>query len=250
VLKLTGIDLNCYKAPQMQRRLETFLKRSNNATWPRLFRNLQSDPAALNEFKDYLTINVTSLFRDPDKYMYLQQSILPDLWRGRNSLRVWSAGCSRGQEAYSLAILLAESAAKNQQYRILATDIDHSALEWAKAGGPYLASEMTNVPAKFHQTYFNVRSNNYWINNAVRFNIVFRHHNLLSDPITGKFDLIVCRNVVIYFEPEAKAKLYCRFYDALRPGGVLFVGGTELVFKAAEIGFEAAGISFYRRKTK
>ena len=92
-----------------------------------------------------------------------------------------------------------------------------------------------------------MRQDGYWINEAVRRHVIFKQHNLLEDPVTGKFDLIICRNVVIYFEPDAKDRLYRRFYEVLRPGGVLFVGGTEIIFKAAELGFETAGVSFYRR---
>ncbi len=248
VLTLTGVDLNCYKAPQMQRRLEAYLKRSNMPNWPKFFWSLKADPVALSEFKDYLTINVSSLFRDPEKYKYLRTSILPELLRKRKTLRVWSAGCSRGQEAYSVAILLAEASANSYQHRILATDIDRSALDWARAGGPYSNNEVVNVPADLRLRYFTLRKDGYWINAALQRSIIFKQHNLLEDQIIGKFDLIICRNVVIYFEPEAKDMLYHRFHKALRPGGILFVGGTEIVFKAAELDFEAAGISFYRRK--
>jgi chemotaxis protein methyltransferase CheR len=97
------------------------------------------------------------------------------------------------------------------------------------------------------QRYVAVDNNGYWVNKELRYRINFRQHNLLADPFSGGFDLIVCRNVVIYFESTAKDELYRRFYNALRPGGVLFVGGTEIVSKAADIGFEMIGISFYRR---
>jgi chemotaxis protein methyltransferase CheR len=86
------------------------------------------------------------------------------------------------------------------------------------------------------------------VNEELRRRVTFHQHNLLADPLSGKFDLIVCRNVVIYFQPEAKTKLYHRFYDALQSGGVLFVGGTEIVPKPTDIGFEPISISFYRRQ--
>ncbi len=248
ILSLTGVDLNCYKAPQMQRRLEVYLKRSGSSNWANLFRVLKTDPAALNNLKDYLTINVSTLFRDAEKYEHLQNSILPQLMRARSSLRVWSAGCSRGQEAYSLAILLNETSNKPYQYRIWATDIDGSALDWARAGGPYSDNEMVNVPLTLRQKYFTLEQGGYRVKETLKQNIVFKQHDLLKDQIIGRFDLIVCRNVVIYFQPDSKDKLYQRFYKALYPAGILFVGGTEIIFKAAEMGFETAGISFYRRK--
>ncbi|MBN1993367.1 MAG: protein-glutamate O-methyltransferase CheR [Anaerolineae bacterium] len=249
VKKLTGVDLNCYKAPQMQRRLKAYLVRSGQPNWPKFFRAVRANPADLSKFKDYLTINVSSFFRDSEKYKYLQTSVLPELLRHHPSLRVWSAGCSRGQEAYSLAILLAEAGNHSGgQHRLLATDIDQSALEWARAGGPYSADEVTKLSPDLRLRYFEVRQEEYWVKEELKRRIAFKPHNLLADPIVGKFDLIVCRNVVIYFEADAKEKLYCRFYDALKPEGVLFVGGTEIVPRATDMGFEAINVSFYRRK--
>lgn len=246
-LALTHVDLNCYKAPQMQRRLKVYLTRSGYANWPKFFKSIQNDPAALRKFRDYLTINVSSFFRDPNKYKHLELTILPQLLAQCPTLRVWSAGCSHGQEAYSLAMLLAVATPDNYQHQILATDIDSSALEWSRAGGPYNPSELTNVPSPLLSRYFNFHNGNYWIKEELRRKVTYRQHNLLADPIAGRFDLIVCRNVVIYFEPATKDELYQRFFNALRPGGILFVGGTEIISKASELGFEAAGISFYRR---
>ncbi len=249
ILALTNVDLNCYKAPQVQRRLKAYLARSAYPNWPKVFRAIRVDSVALSKFKDYLTINVSSFFRDPEKYKTLRTSVLPELLRSRRRLRVWSAGCSRGQEAYSLAMLVAEAVASSgYQYRILATDLDLSALKWARAGGPYSADDVANVPVNLRLRYLDVHNNEYWAKEKLRRMVIFNQHNLLADPIGGPFDLIVCRNVVIYFQPEAKDKLYRRFYDALRPGGVLFVGGTEIVPKPANIGFTTTGISFYRRQ--
>lgn len=247
VLTLTGVDLNCYKAPQMQRRLEAYFSRSGYSNWPKFFRSIQADPVALEKFKDYLTINVSSFFRDLEKYKHLQTIILPELLNNRASLRAWSAGCSRGQEAYSLALLLAEAGGSPTQHRLLATDIDRSALEWARAGGPYSADDLANLPPTLRLGYFNVHDQQYWVRQNLRRMVTFRQHNLLADPIAGKFDLIVCRNVVIYFTTEHKRRLYQRLHDALRPGGVLFVGGTEVIARPAEIGFEIVDMSFYRR---
>lgn len=244
ILALTGLDISCYKAPQMKRRLKAYLHRSGSPNWANFFRIIQTDPAALNKFREYLTINVSSFFRDADKYKYLQNSILPMLLKRRPALRVWSAGCSRGQEAYSLAILLQEI---GERHYVLATDIDDGALKWARDGGPYAADEITNVPAAWLMTYFTVQKGSYWVKSSLRRRVSFQRHNLLTDPVTGRFDLIVCRNVVIYFQPAAKDKLYQLFYNVLRPGGILFVGGTEIISKAKEIGLESVKVSFYRR---
>jgi chemotaxis protein methyltransferase CheR len=253
VRKLLDVDLNAYKGHQMQRRLRTYLLRSGYPNWPKFFRAIQDDPVALDALRNYLTINVSSFFRDKMRFDYLQTSIVPQLLVGRQRLRVWSAGCSYGHEPYSLAILLAEATSFFNRHILLATDIDQAALAHARAGGPYKAKEMENVPFSLRQRYFKRRDDAsgddvYYLIDTLRRRITFRSQNLLVDVFEDDFDLIVCRNVVIYFEPQAKERLYQRFYEALRPGGVLFLGNTEVLSRASQIGFEIAGLSFYRRK--
>jgi chemotaxis protein methyltransferase CheR len=260
ILSLTGVDLNAYKTQQMQRRLNAYLQRSNHSSWSDFFKSTRNNASEISKLKDYLTINVTSFFRDREKFGYLQKTILPELLRRRSQLRVWSAGCSRGHEPYSLAIILAEIAGYYRRHEILATDIDRATLEWAKAGGPYSSDEVANLPESLLRRYFRLGEGSYYVTEDLRRRVTFCEHNLLSGafPASGNrhsasganergFDLIVCRNVVIYFTAEVKDRLYQFFYDALRPGGILFVGGTEIVSKASTIGFETAGISFYRR---
>lgn len=275
ILATTGVDLDFYKAPQMQRRLGTYLIRSGQPDWRTFFRNIKNDDVARRQLKDYLTINVSSFFRDIDKYTYLRETILPELLsakiavrqRGKSlremrragqpngatalasgGLRVWSAGCSRGQEPYSLAILLAELSGAFTKHYILASDLDRSALAIAEAGGPYSKDDVGAVSDILLKRYFDERNGKYFVKDSLRQKITFRQHNMLTDSFETEFDLIVCRNVVIYFTAEVKDKLYRRFHDSLGPGGIMFVGGTEIISKASEIGFEPAGISFYRRR--
>jgi chemotaxis protein methyltransferase CheR len=247
VMTLTGVDLNFYKDTQMQRRLNTFLLRSGQPTWRDYFQNARKNATELRKFKDYLTINVSSFFRDTEKYKYLREVIFPELLRTNPKLRVWSAGCSRGQEPYSLAMMLAELTGDFKRHYILATDLDRSALDGAQAGGPYPADDVTNVSDTLQKRYFTVKDGKYWVKEDLQSRITFRQHNLLADSFEKNFDLIVCRNVVIYFTAPVKDTLYKNFCNALRPGGIMFVGGTEIVPKAAELGLATAGISFYRR---
>ncbi|MBN1875196.1 MAG: protein-glutamate O-methyltransferase CheR [Anaerolineae bacterium] len=249
VRKLLDVDLNAYKAPQVQRRLRTYLLRSGYPNWPTFFRAIQDDPKALSKLRDYLTINVSSFFRDTEKFAYLRDSILPELLRTNPRLRVWSAGCSLGHEPYSLAIMLSEMTGPYRVHFILATDIDNSALDYARAGGPYEADKVANIPSNLLSRYFRVTAEGeYKVIEHIQRKITFQSHNLLSDPFPENIDLLVCRNVVIYFEQDVKTQLYRQFSDALRPGGILFVGGSEVLSNAAALGFESAGISFYRRK--
>ncbi len=246
VLKLIGVDLDSYKSEQMQRRLATFLLRSGHPSWPAFFSALHRDPALLGKLRDALTINVTSFFRDGDKFRYLQESVLPALIQGRPMLQVWSAGCSHGQEPYSLAMLLAAMQGYSR-YRILATDIDHDALDRARAGGPYSKEDVAGVSPLLMSRYLTCREGGYWVADELRRRIDFRAHNLLTDAVSQSYDLVVCRNVVIYFTADAKDRLYRRFHDALRPGGVLFVGATEFIPRAQEMGLKMISTCFFQR---
>lgn len=248
ILSLTGINLDFYKSQQMQRRLNTFLARSGQPNWSKFFVMTRANPDALNQLKDFLTINVSSFFRDAEKYKYLRSTIIPELLKTRRQLRIWSAGCSRGQEPYTLAMSLIEDTGVQSKHYILATDLDRGALNWAQAGGPYTKDDVANVPAPYLQRYFETRDKGVWVKDELRRRIKFQQHNLLADRFERDFDLIICRNVVIYFTGPVKDELYQRFTESLRPGGILFVGGTEIVSLAKEIGLETTGISFYRRK--
>jgi len=253
ILRLMDIDLSGYKSPQMQRRLKTYLLRSGQPGWAEFFRLIRNNPDEIAKLKDYLTINVTAFFRDTEKFNYLEKNIFPELLKNSSTLRIWSAGCSRGHEPYSIALMLNKLTGTYRRHKIVATDLDRSALAWAGAGGPYTKDEIKNIDPLTLKQNFTLKPEGYYITEKIRQKVQFSQQNLLSDtflPITerkGNFDLVICRNVVIYFTAEIKDMLYRRFYEMLRPGGVLFVGGTEIVSKATEIGFQSAGISFYRR---
>lgn len=246
VRRLTGIDLRSYKSQQMERRLQTIMHRAGVSGYSEYVALLRRDPAALAEFKDFITINVSEFFRNPEKWDELRGEILPALLRDRPGLRVWSAGCSKGMEAYSLAMTLNEVAPAGR-HRILASDLDETVLAQAEAA-VYDEKEMAGVDPERRQKYFRQRPDGRWeVSPRLRANITFRRHNLLTDPFEGDFDLIACRNVVIYFTEQVKTELYRRFFTALRPGGVLFVGGTESILNAREIGFRTMLPFFYQR---
>jgi chemotaxis protein methyltransferase CheR len=160
-------------------------------------------------------------------------------------LKLWSAGCSIGTEAYTLAILMAE-AFPARKFTLLATDLDRGALQKARAGGPYTPEDVRNLSLTQRRKYLTPAAP-YFVTEKLKKAIVFEEQDLLADRFDGGFDLIVCRNVVIYFTAEAKEKLYAKFSAALRPGGVLFVGGTEIISGQAKYGFQNFGISFYQK---
>jgi chemotaxis protein methyltransferase CheR len=259
VKKLLDINLDYYKDEQMKRRLDSWLVRVGARSWPEYFQRLQTDEIELGRFRDYLTINVSAFFRDPERWQTLRQKVAPDLLESAAQrdpsegsalpvpqLRIWSAGCSIGMEPYSLAILLEELTPGRRHY-LLATDLDRDALAKAKARGPYASDEVQNMNPLQRSTYLQPGGPPFFATETLGQRVEFRELDLLADEFVPGMDLIVCRNVVIYFTEEAKSKLYRRFFEALRPGGVLFVGGTEVISHTSDIGFRSCGISFYQR---
>lgn len=256
VKRLLGIDLNQYKSEQMRRRLDSWLVRVASPDWDTYFKRLEIDPQELSKFRDYLTINVSEFFRDSDRWESLRTKILPGLISALHSgatprqpvtgLRIWSAGCSNGSEPYTLMMILDEMAPGLPHY-ILATDLDRSILSKARSRGPYQADDIKNVKPGLLSRYFESDKAPFFLKEKYASRITFKEHNLLKDPFEKNFDLIVCRNVIIYFTNEAKSQLYRNFHDSLRKGGVLFLGGTEIMPKPSEIGFQNTGGSFYIR---
>jgi chemotaxis protein methyltransferase CheR len=246
-----NIDLDHYKDEQMKRRLDSWLVRSHSNTWKDYFNLLAADESELVRFRNYLTINVTEFFRDPARWDLVRQDILPHLIKNSKDkphiggLKFWSAGCSIGTEAYSMAILMKE-AAPTQKYSILATDLDRGALMKARARGPYSSEDIRGLSLTQRKKHLTA-SVPYYALEHLQKNIHFQEQNLITDRFDAGFDLIVCRNVVIYFTTEAKEVLYAKFGAALRPGGVLFVGGTEIIPGASKFALQSFGISFYKK---
>jgi chemotaxis protein methyltransferase CheR len=246
IKRVLKIDLENYKDEQMKRRLDSWLIRSRAATWKDYFQCLAKDETELERFRHYLTINVTEFFRDTTRWETLRYEILPHLLKNSSGdLKLWSAGCSIGTEPYSLAILMAE-AAHARNYTLLATDLDRKVLDKARAGGPYSQEDIHNLTLAQQKRYITPQAP-YFVNETLKKRLRFEEQDLLLDRFDSGFDLIVCRNVVIYFTADAKEKLYSKFCAALRTGGVLFVGGTEIISGPAKYGLQNFGISFYRK---
>ncbi len=246
---LTGLDLTSYKAPQMHRRLSSLLTRLRIDGFAEYARVLEKDPTRRQEFRDYVTINVSEFFRDGNRFADLEQRVLPELLKASASLRVWSAGCSIGAEAYSIAMVLQELAPRGA-HTILATDVDQTILDTAKAANAYSPSDVRNVGAERLQRWFVAEQpGRFAVGPSPRTMIRFAKQDLLMDAYpNGPFDLIACRNVVIYFTEEAKERIFQGFVRALRPGGVLFVGGTEAIMRPQSVGVSVAGPGFYRKE--
>ncbi len=247
VKKLTGLDLNSYKH-QIHRRVHMLMDRWKITAYEEYFRAIKESDLRLREFLDYLTINVSEFFRNPAKWAELREKILPELTvlRGRRQLKIWSAGCATGEEPYSLAILSLEEKLA-PRVPVLASDIDSGALALAKKG-VYLKRQLLNVPPDLLERYFIPEEKDTCrVSDEVKNRVSFQRLNLVEDTFDGGFDLILCRNVVIYFSSETKVLLYGKFLRALNPGGYLLVGSTEQIFDYRNMGFESAGAFLYRR---
>jgi len=247
---ITGIELAHYRQGQMERRLRSFAERQGLKDLDEYLAFLRRDKAALAGFLDRMTINVSELFRNPERFEEVEKVHFPRLLASSpDGLRVWSAGCSYGAEPYTMSVILQEIA-PGRRHEVIATDIDQVILAKARAGR-FTDADVRNVPAGRLAKWFDRTTEGgatlYEANARLKSLVRFRHHNLLEDPYPDNLDLIACRNVVIYFKDDAKQAIYERFLTALRPGGILFVGSTERVHRAEEMGWERAGTFFYRR---
>ncbi len=241
--RLSGLDLTLYKQDQLQRRIVSMMESKACANLDAFYTFVSASSSSTQWFLDRLAINVSELFRNPEKWGELEKIILPKLLKNSNSLKIWSAGCSYGAEAHSLACVLDAKFPGN--HSIVGTDIDQEALAQAKRG-EFNDSDMKAVP-KEYQKYFVREGEHFKAVAPLKKYLQFKTQNLLADRFETGFDLICCRNVVIYFSDEAKDALYKRFHAALKPGGILFVGGTERIFNAKEIGLETAVPFFYQK---
>lgn len=244
----TNIDLSQYKEAQMKRRLTTLRQKHGFDTFELYWRAIENNRSLLNEFLDRMTINVSEFWRNPNRWEVLQQQFFPQMLQGGSTIKVWSAACSTGEEPYTIAMILSELNALGRS-KIIATDLDAVVLQKAMEG-QYLERSLRDVPASCKDKYFKAEDGAFAISEHLKQAITFKQQNLLHDTFDSSFDLIVCRNVMIYFTEEAKHLLYHKFAQALRPGGLLFVGSTEQIFSPSQYGFETADTFFYRRSLK
>ncbi|MFN8639429.1 MAG: protein-glutamate O-methyltransferase CheR [Dehalococcoidia bacterium] len=246
IARFLDLDIDAYKQRQMRRRLDTWVEQHAAGDEPRFVRSLGVHSELLKDLRDTLTINVTEFFRDQAQWTDLEKKVLPELMAASPRLKIWSAGCSSGDEPYSVAMLLDE-AGRGANSSLLATDLDPGSLTRAKAGGPYVADAVKNMTPERLAKYFTVEGNRYQVNEALRRRVEFKPLNLLKDRFGSGYDLILCRNVTIYFDGPVKAALTRRFYEALRPGGVLFIGATEALLGAESDGFTRTTGNFYQK---
>ena len=247
VFSITSIDLNAYKEKQMKRRIDTLIARNKYDGYESYIKAIKSDSKLLDEFVNYLTINVSEFYRNPALWKKLEDIILPELINKFGTrLKIWSAACSTGDEPYSLAMVLAKKVPM-RDIKIYATDIDDQVLEKAK-DGVYSANSLKGLPDEYKNKYFEKMGEKYFkISDEIKKCVEFKKANLLKDPYPSGCNLIVCRNVMIYFTEDAKQEIYKKFNKALKVDGCLFVGNTEQIINYRDLGYEYDKIFFYRK---
>ena len=246
VFDLTKIDLNAYKEKQMKRRIDTLIAKNKIVGYENYVAALKGDNRLFEEFVNYLTINVSEFYRNADQWQIMDKEIIPELISkfGKN-LKIWSAACSTGDEPYSLVMAFSKHLPLNQ-IKIYATDLDKQVIAKAKTG-LYVEKSIASVPDDLKKKYFTKVGPSYQISNEIKSRVEFKEHNLLKDSYPTDCNLIVCRNVLIYFTEEAKEEVFRKFYASLKSGGFLFIGSTEQIINHKEIGYSRRN-SFYYEK--
>ena len=245
VRRLTGIDLAQYKRPQMERRIRSFADRRGIAGLPEYLRALAADHDALEQFLDRMTINISQLWRNPEQWQRLGQTILPELARA-GTIRAWSAGASYGAEAYTLAAVCRE-AAPGCRVEIRGSDIDPRMVDRAREGR-FTADDARSAPSAALGRWFDRDGDGWRAKAELRMVTKFGTGDLLRDtPPAARFDLILCRNVVIYFTEPVRDRLHELMANALRPGGYLMIGSSERVSAPAALDLESAHPFIYRK---
>ena len=228
-----GFDFTDYKRTSLARRVDKRMEVVGTGSYGLYLDLLQVDPSEFEQLFNFILINVTSFFRDPEIFEYLQEDIIPNLAAAGDAaapIRVWSAGCASGEEAYSLVMVLAEALGRQQvleRVKIYATDIDQEALKAARQG-IYSAKQVESVPDLLLGAYFEENRGEYTFDKQLRRVVIFGRHDLLQDAPISHVDILTCRNTLMYFNNEAQAKIMSRFYFALNDDGVLVLGKAEM----------------------
>lgn len=233
----SGFDFLNYSMPSLLRRFQRYIDSKKLLNVDALLESLKSDSKILNDFIEEITVNVTEMFRDPFFFKILREKVLPEV-RNQAPIKIWHAGCSTGEEVYSMAILLAEEKLLDHCI-IYATDINQSVLE-AAGKGAYSEDNIKQYQTNYKEfggkgkleDYYQFLNGEATMHPFLKEKIIFCSHNLVSDGVFNKFDIILCRNVLIYFNKELQNKVLETFYNSLNPFGFLALGSKENILQS------------------
>ena len=226
-----GFDFSGYKLSSLMRRVRKRMGEVGIASYSAYQDYLEVHPDEFGPLFNTVLINVTSFFRDPEAWKFLAERVIPRLLEEKpaGAIRVWSAGCASGQEAYTIAMLLAEALGEEgfrQRVKIYATDADEEALTQARAAS-YDDRQVAEVPPELLAKYFETVHERHVFRADLRRCLIFGRHDLVQDAAISRIDLLLCRNTLMYFNVETQAKILARLHFALTPSGYLFLGKAE-----------------------
>jgi len=247
ISSLIGLNLFNYKNTQMERRIVSLMNKNSITKLDEYYKLLSTDKDKLEEFTNMLTINVTEFFRNGDKFDELENKYIPELLKKHGSLKIWSAGCSCGAEIYSIAMILDRMNVLDK-CTLVASDFDTKILNRAKQGH-YSKFELGTIRPEYKKYFkpMNESGDKFQVDSCLTSKVKFERRDLLNGTFEKNFNLILCRNVVIYFTEEAKDKLYADFYNSLATGGLLLIGSTERIHNYREVGYNLASSFFYQK---
>ena len=229
-----GFDFTGYKRSSLMRRVDRRMAQVNADTYVQYLDMLQVNTDGFAALFNTILINVTGFFRDPEPWEYLQTEIVPTLLAERGPdepLRVWSAGCATGEEAYSLAMVMAEALGPEEfrrRVKIYATDVDEDALDHARHA-LYTEKDVQPLGADMVQRYFELTAGRYAFRKDLRRAVIFGRNDLVQDAPISRIDLLACRSTLMYFNADTQTKVLDKFHFALSPRGLLFLGKAEML---------------------
>jgi two-component system CheB/CheR fusion protein len=235
-----GFDFTGYKRSTLMRRIYKRMQSVNLGSFTDYIDYLQVYPAEFNYLFNTILINVTAFFRDDSAWEYLGKQIIPNIMRCKKNgeqIRIWSAGCASGEEAYTLAMLIAEILGVEdfrQWVKIYATDVDEETLQQARQA-VYSAKDIQSIPLELRDKYFELVGGSYVFRQDLRRSVIFGRHNLIHDAPISRIDLLVCRNTLMYFNSEAQGQILARFHFALNDTGYLVLGKAEMLLMHANL---------------
>ncbi len=235
-----GFDFTGYKRASLMRRVSKRMQIVGLEDFGDYLDHLKMHPAEFTLLFNTILINVTAFFRDAPAWNYLAQEVIPQIIAARTAddpIRVWSAGCASGEEACTLAILLAEALGIEkfrQKVKLYATDVDEEALALARQAS-YRPEALEPVPARLRDKYFEARDDRHVFRTDLRGAIIFGRHDLAHDAPLSHLDLLVCRNTLMYFKAETQSRILTRLHLALKENGFLFLGRAEMLLTCANL---------------
>jgi chemotaxis protein methyltransferase CheR len=255
IYKRHGVDFTCYEPKSLKRRLSRVLHVYKLSSSAELWMKILREPSFIHEMINELTVGLTSMFRDPTLWKHLRDKILPE-FKNKPQLKIWHAGCSTGEELYTMGIVL-EDTGLLQKASSLASDINTKFMDEAKEG-KYHKIKTVDYEQKFKeynphgtfQRYYTTNGNETHFDKKYIKHVDFKSHNLVTEKMNQKFDIIFCRNVMIYFDHATKIKLLNQFHECLNPGGYFIIGFFDSIMPLIDkemYSFENLDLRIFRK---